>query len=189
MSVKNTFLLVVASLLLALLSAGLACAETTVALGKPVQGYGALNGAALSTLTDGVFVPTGQQWQTGTIWWSGTSPYLVVDLEAAYAVDGLKLQADNNDRYRIEGRLGDDPWTTLWEVPTYGSWGMFTRPNTDNVTWYEIPVVTVSQFRISAIAGDNSYSVSEFQARGVPEPSALFALGMGFAALIAFRRR
>ena len=73
-----------------------------LALGRDVSvAAGGANGAALSTLTDGLFVPAGTFWQSGTVWWSGTSTVLQIDLGGTVEVVGAVLQADNNDTYRM----------------------------------------------------------------------------------------
>ena len=131
---------------------------------------GTFNGASLGTLVDGVFVPRGTHWQSGTIWWTGTSPTLHIDLGGIVSLSGAKVQADDNDAYLLEYRdLADNLWKPLWNIPNYDSrivGGMVTRPDfgfTDSNEWFEFSPVTTDQVRFRATSGDGFYSVSELQ--------------------------
>lgn len=67
----------------------LAGTVTNLALGAPVSLVsGSPSGAALSTLTDGIFRPAGTQWQNGTVWLSGTSTTLEIGLGGPFEVAG-----------------------------------------------------------------------------------------------------
>jgi hypothetical protein len=151
---------------------------------------GVSNGAALSTLTDGIFRPAGTQWQNGTVWWGGTGSVFEIDLGGTVEVMGAIVQADNNDTYRMWYRdLGTGNYLELWTIGTAGGAGMRTRPNAvDNgqILFFDSSVFTDS-IRIGAIGGDGSYSLSEVQAWGVPAPGAVALLGL--AGLGAGRRR
>jgi hypothetical protein len=150
--------------------------------------------AAASTITDGVFVGNGTEWQTGTVWWDATQPgstsnSIDIDLQGEYQITGVTIEADNNDNYGIEYR---DPATNAWQpwvyAYSYNYNGMLTRSGSVG------PIVT-DAFRIYGYNGDGYYSVSEFQAEGtaVPLPATLRAglvLIPGAIALpILFRRR
>src|SRR5436189_573540 len=108
--------------LMALASPAMA-APFDVTIGATVTATGAIgnstNGAwadppaaALSTITDGLYVPEGTDWQTGTVWWNenpnaagAPSPALdniiEIDLNGLFLIDFLSIQADNNDSYAI----------------------------------------------------------------------------------------
>jgi hypothetical protein len=182
-------------------SAPLANASTNVALGANVtttgSGFGNNEGwsdpvlAAASTVTDGVFLPTGRQWDTGTLFWGGdandTSDVVTIQLGGTYVVDALTLQADNNDHYHVSYEDAGGNWHALATIDpdTDSSWGLGTGHAS-------FAPVTATAFSITA-SGDNAYAVSEFQASGsraaVPEPaSALMLLG-GVAALASLARR
>jgi hypothetical protein len=165
----------------------LAGTVTNLALGAPVSLVsGSPSGAALSTLTDGIFRPAGTQWQNGTVWWSGTSTLLEIGLGGPVEVAGAVVQADNNDTYRMWNRdLGTGTFLELWTIGAVGGAGMRTRPNATNdgeVFFFPSSVVT-DAIRIAAIGGDSSYSLSEVQVWGaVPGPGAIgFALVAGLA--------
>ncbi|MEW6219489.1 MAG: VPLPA-CTERM sorting domain-containing protein [Thermodesulfobacteriota bacterium] len=162
--------------------------------GGSISGSAGLNGAALSTLIDGQFVPRSTQWQTGTVWWHGLSPFVEISFQQPSQLRGLIVEADDNDAYTV---LYDDggAWQTLWNVPNYDGygWGMQTRPNVNNTSeMYLLPApVTTSRIRVQAAGGDNSYSLAEVQAYGtpVPVPAAAWLLGSGLAGLAAWRSR
>ncbi len=159
-----------------------------LALGRDVSLVaGSANGAALSTLTDGLFLPAGTQWQSGTVWWSGTASILEIDLGGTVEVMGAVVQADNNDAYRMWYRdLGSGSYVELWTVNPAGGAGMRTRPNPGNngeIFYFGSSVLTDS-IRVAAIGGDGAYSLSEVQAWGVvpaPGVAALLALAGGFS--------
>jgi hypothetical protein len=163
-----------------------------LALGQDVSlAAGSANGASLSTLTDGLFLPAGTHWQSGTVWWSGLSTRFEIDLGGTVEVMGAVVQADNNDTYRMWYRdLATGDYVDLWTVAATGGAGMRTRPNPGNngeIFYFDTSVLTDS-IRIGAIGGDNAYSLSEVQVWGVVPAPGAFAL-LGLAGLSARRRR
>lgn len=180
------------SVLVSLAFAGIAHgAYTNVALDAPVSLVaGSASGAALSTLTDGVFRPRGTQWQSGTVWWNGTTTTFEIELGRVWNIVGAIVQGDDNDTYRL---LYRDPHTglfaTLWDVPNYDGFGngMQTRPNPANhaeIFFFDSPIAT-DAVRIQAISGDSANSLSEVQVF-IPAPGAGVALGL---AIVGMRRR
>jgi hypothetical protein len=165
-----------------------------LALGRDVSvAAGGANGAALSTLTDGLFVPAGTFWQSGTVWWSGTSTVLQIDLGGTVEVVGAVLQADNNDTYRMWYRdLTTGSYLELWTAGPVGGAGMRTRPNQSNngEIFYLGNSVLTDSIRVGAIGGDGAYSLSEVQAWGViPAPGAVALFGLAGTLLRQRRRR
>jgi hypothetical protein len=149
--------------------------------------------ASPSTVTDGLTLPTGQQWNTGTVFWSGdgkdTVDTLTITLAGAATVNQLFLQADNNDSYAVSYLGLDSAWHSLVSIDpnSDSSWGLG-----DNTASFS--AITATAFQIQA-SGDGAYSVAEFQATGdflpaVPEPTStmLMLAGMGALALLARRR-
>jgi len=163
-----------------------------LALSRPVSRIaGSSSGAALSTLTDGLFLPAGTGWQSGTVWWQGTGTTFEIALDGVVEVQGAVAQADNNDVYRMWYRdVLTDSYLELWTMSAIGGPGMRTRPDpTDNTEiHYFTSSVWTDSIRIAAIGGDSSYSLSEVQVWGtIPAPAGLPLLGL--AGLFGGRRR
>lgn len=163
-----------------------------LALSRPVSRIaGSSSGAALSTLTDGLFLPAGTAWQSGTVWWQGTGTVFEIALDGAVEVQGAVVQADNNDSYRLWYRdLLTDDYLELWTIGAVGGAGMRTRPDPGDNTEIHFLASSVwtDSIRIAAIGGDSSYSLSEVQVWGtIPAPAGLPLLGL--AGLFGGRRR
>ena len=175
-----------------------AWADSNVALGGAVDlagtgfadsGYwGNSNFAAPSSVTDGNFLPLNQQWNTGTVFWSGAyaADRVTITLPTPSVVTHIDLQADNNDDYSVVYQDVRGLWYELVTISPNRSYGMEMGSAT-------FPAVTATAFAILAVGGDGYYSVSEFQAFGTPVPEAgtlaLMMMGLGGLALTARHRR
>jgi len=165
---------------------------------SPGWGTGVL--AAPNAITNGTFLPIGNQWDTNTVYWTSTSSYLQVNLNGNYNIGNVVLEADNNDSYQIS-YLHNGTWTTLADLsPTISGTvnGNGTINQTGSVSWGlglngVGQSITTSSFRIQAVSGDSSYGVGQFQAYGtpapVPEPSTSMMMGVGIVGLVLLRRR
>lgn len=192
------------ALVLALLGlTGGALADTNVALNGTVTlsataGFGDSAGwtgamfADPSTVTDGVFLPIGTQWNIGTVFWSGGHGVdtITVTLNQKSSVSAFTLQGDNDNNYLIEYLDSANVWQSAAVISPHRSWGQ------DNGSATLGSAVVTTAFRISGApgAGDSQFSVSEFQAMGtvvaVPEPSTYAMLGAGLGLLgVAARRK
>jgi hypothetical protein len=190
-----------ATILLA--SAAPFASASNVALGGTVTtsgpGFGNANGwggaalAAASTVTDGVFLSTGQQWDTNTVFWAGGVPdpadTITITLSQAASITGLHLQADNNDLYTVSYKDLGGTWHSLATI----------APNTDS-NWglgdgfASFAAVSATALQIQATGGDTSYSVAELQADGqlisaVPENSSSLLMLAGLGAFVSMVRR
>jgi hypothetical protein len=125
--------------------------------------------ARAASLTDGLFIPERTQWQDGSVWWNERNPgsqanAILLDLQGSYRLAAMIVQCDNDDAFRVEGRVGQSGWVTLCEVPIVEtSWGTTTRE--------PLPVLfpgAVSELRITCTSGDLYDSVTEIQAFGTP---------------------
>ena len=116
-----------------------------------------------STVVDGVFRPEGTTWTDQTVWWDAMvqgseNNAIIIDFGSVFDISSVRLQADDNDNYWIDYRVGaSDPWTSLGYFGTAGSYGMVTRG--------PAPVsFAASQVRLRGADGDSYYAISEFQA-------------------------
>ena len=143
-------------------------------------------------MTDGVFLPIGTQWNTGTVFWSGDYGVdtITVTLNHKSSVSSFALQGDNDNNYRVEYLDSANVWQTAAIISPNRSWGQ------DNGYATLGSAMVTTAFRISGApgAGDSQFSVSEFQAMGtvvaVPEPStyAMLGAGLGLLGLVARRK-
>ena len=148
--------------------------------------------AALSTVTDGIKLSVGNQWNVNTVFWSGanndTTDALIITLPQAASVTSLALEADNNDTYSVSYLGSDNAWHSLAAM----------NPNTDSGDGLgdasaAFAAITTTAFEITA-AGDDDYAVAEFQANGtfltaVPEPTSGLLLLAGLGAIASLARR
>lgn len=164
----------------------------------PDAGY---NPAAASTVTDGIYRPTGVDWKDGTVFWADSTPgehWVEINLGGVYEISGFKAQLNENDYYNLfyldSGGQWQMAWTIGWQLPCC----MQTRETSlispiltsalklegffeDGTNPYQTPY---------GYSSDNLFSVAEIEALGVPanespvpEPAALALLGAGMLAL------
>ncbi|MBV8633024.1 MAG: PEP-CTERM sorting domain-containing protein [Burkholderiaceae bacterium] len=180
-------------------SLGASVTEVGTTFGQsPGWGPGVLS--APGAITNGSFLPTQNQWDINTVYWTSNSDYVQVNLNGNYSISNVVLQADNNDIYQVS-YLNNGSWTVLGDyAPTIGGTvnadGTITP--TSSVGWglglngASGQSITTTAFRIQAISGDNHYAVGQFQAYGVaavPEPSTYAMMGLGLFAIAFARRR
>jgi hypothetical protein len=133
-----------------------------------------------STVTDGTFLPRGNGWDQGPVWWDshdGEDRYVKIDLGGLYRIESFIIQADDNDAYELYyWDSATMSWLLAWSVPSYGDYGdgMQTRPNpADNTERFVLSAPIVSsalKLQGNMSDGDRFFSVSEIQAFGEPVP-------------------
>jgi hypothetical protein len=115
------------------------------------------------SVVNGKFLPEGQQWNQGPVWWdetSGGDHAIVIERSTAFTIRRLVLQADNNDEYVVGyWDSTQQAWMLLWTAPPMAGAGMRTR----EFNTCEHPVTTPGLV-IQGQRGDRLYSVSEIQA-------------------------
>ena len=135
--------------------------------------------------------PENTQWNNGSFWWDqdpsvNSDPVTwTVTLNKKYAINQLKVQADDNDSYLVEYWTGSS-WASIYNVPAVFTFGLVTRDSGNFA-----PIFT-DRFRFSAVSGDNYYALGQFEAFGsVPEPAswALLIGGFGMVGAMSRRRR
>ena len=157
--------------------------------------------ARLDSVTDGEFNQIGQQWNFGSVYWSGTDTGLTITLAHTASVNRLILEADNGDNYRVEFLDRSNVWQAATTINTDqfpAGQNLFGGPL--------LTPVVAKAFRITA-TGDNHYSVAEFQAFGnfvtditppgapgnpspIPEPATYLMMTAGLALLgVAARKK
>ena len=143
------------------------------------------------TVVDGVFRGMFTTWTQGTVFWDATAPgaasnTIVINLDHAYAINQLLIEADSNEFYQVQYRSGAS-WIPVWNANPVPAYGLQTRAS----EVLPAPFVT-DALRLVAIGGDGLYAVSELQAFGapVPEPGtwAMLLAGFGMVGLYARRR-
>ena len=152
--------------------------------------------AAPADLVNGVYQPEQQQWNFNSVWWNGNdgpSNNIVVDLGGLFSITDLKVQADDNDTYRLEYFGTDSLWHDAWDIPAPGGWGLTTSSQnllTSSLTLNS--AITATELRFTATGGDGLYAVSQIEATGtrsVPEATSTLVLLGGVMSLLAFVRR
>ena len=189
MRIKN---ILIATALTAAISAPAMAATVNVAQGKSVIGVGDLNGAALSSVTDGFFSSTPALWNGDSVHWkdngnSASNGFLIIDLGAITTFDHLVLQGAADANYAVGYKLGGLNFTTAWTTQATGGNGL--------QTWDSgvLGSITARYIGIYASGGMGNYAVSEFQAfntaAAVPEPETYALMGLGLVGLVAARAR
>lgn len=111
---------------------------------------------AAERLTDGVTVGEGSPWSSNaTTRLPSADAFVEFDLGAAQSICCVALQADNNDRYRVEiAAERGTAFVPLWTAPAVGAPGIRTRYQ-DGLGGYG------RWIRVRASGGDRAFSLAE----------------------------
>ncbi len=178
--IKNKILLTFSGLTIGMCAfAAQAARVENVAAGKTVAangvffagGWGNGQRTDFSSLTDQTYLPVGQQWDQGPIWWGRSAPESHKNSLTVYLgpkecrVRRIEMQVDNNDDYVVSWTESDSGYNQVILVPERGD-GMSSRVS--------VPVSAITTaFNIKyykAGDGDGFYAVSEFKAFGSCSP-------------------
>ena len=192
MNIKKTLILTLA---LALILAFPALSQATVmniVQDSTIILNGDFHGKNTSYVNDGLYADQGTRWSSQSVWWMGTGSSVEIDLDKKYNINYLSVQADSNDVYQVEyWDSGSGTWQYAWTVEDVKNsdtgyvGGLVSRSNDDALN------IISDKLRITAVSGDNHFSVSEVQAYGAPAPAppAIFMLMVGVAGVGFVRKR
>lgn len=174
-----------------------------VALNKPVSvvsGAGSLlpPSPAAGVITDGLFLAESTAYSNpaainGSLRWNTAlagSTTIEIQLGNLYTIDGIIVQADDNDSLLVTYLDANNTFQPLYNVPFLSvGFGFRTRPNADQITYAPLAPITTTTIRVTDSGGDGFYGLSELQLNGVlvPEPASLTMLAV--ASVLTLRRR
>jgi hypothetical protein len=171
----------------------------------------------LAPVCDGVTPGEGTYWQgtaeVPTVWWRMEADsvnkiygvaYISLAYDQLYNIQDITLSVDNNDAYKVTwtDTVTNPVWRDLFVIETnYGEIndGMDTMSTVSGddeyVSGIDFAPVAARYLRITAIGGDDMYSIGEFTAFGspitaaVPEPATMLLFGLGLLGVAGFKRR
>ena len=200
-------------------AAGGARADTNIALGKTVSivatdpdfNAGFVNDTAgnLQNITNGTILPDATGYWTSAaaaqaIEWNGDGYVFQISLGSEYTIDGLIVDADDNDAYQLQYyNASTSSWDALYTAPIASvGYGIRTRPDySDQSAEYSLstPVTTDAvrifggysddNFTYDGVGNQGGYAVAQVElfgipaVGGVPEPSTWAMMLLGFAGL------
>lgn len=171
---------------------------------NPDAGY---NPAPGSSVTDGLYRPTGVDWKDGTVFWADSyagEHYVEIALGGMFEISGFKVQLNENDYYSLYYMGAGGNWMPAWTIGQVLSCCMQVRQTT-----LANPIIT-SALKLEGFfedgtnpfgstigySSDNLFSVAEVEAYGVqsqvnpmPEPTSVALIGLGLLGLAALRYR
>lgn len=155
-----------------------------VALNKPVtviSGAGSLLSPtpSLGVVTDGVFLAEATAYgsgpaQAGAIRWNTNiagHATIEIQLGGLHTIDGIIVQADDNDSLEVKYLAENGSFQPLFVVPSISvGFGFRTRPNANQVTYASLTPVNTTTIRVTSAFGDGFFGISELQLSGFPAP-------------------
>jgi len=171
--------------------AGASASSVNLVDGATVSLIGDFSGSTSSYINDG-FVKTGTQWSKNSVWWQGTGAAIEITLNGAQKISSISIQADSNDEYRVDywdaaANSWKHAFTAEVTKTAENSWlsGLDLRKSDEGLNIFS------DRFRVSAVSGDNNYSISEVQAHSAPTPipATLLLFGGGLGGVAFLRRK
>lgn len=159
--------------------------------GATVSLIGNFYGSQSSYVNDGL-VETGTKWSKNSVWWKGTGAAIEITLNGLQKISSISVQADSNDEYRVDyWDAAEDSWKHAFTAgvtkTAENNWlsGLDLRESGEGLNIFS------DRLRVSAISGDDHYSISEVQAHAAPTPipAALLLFGGGLGAVAFLRRK
>jgi len=125
-------------------------------------------------LIDGQSPPEGSAWNSDhNIYWQRTDTYFILDLGGDFTISGILLQIDANDDYNIDYSSNGIDYIPLVQIRenhgeiVSGMDTMSTIPGDPHfVADLELEPVSARFIKVTAIAGDSKYALSEVQVFG-----------------------
>jgi hypothetical protein len=122
-------------------------------------------------LIDGQSPPEGSAWNSDhNVYWERSDTYFVFDLGGEFIINGLLLQVDGNDSYNIDYSLDGLDYIPLLQIrENHGeiASGMDTMSTIQGdphfVVDLEFEPVTTRFIKVTAVAGDSKFAMSEMQ--------------------------
>lgn len=126
-------------------------------------------------MNDGIWPKKGSAWNGADNYsWRGTQQHLTLDFGKQVFIAGLKLQVDNNDAYQISYSADGKIFRPVCKISAdmgkvgsgtdrFSSW----KGDPDYDPALVVPRVRARYLRVTALSGDDRYSVAEMQALGV----------------------
>lgn len=110
----------------------------------------------VALLSDGVASTDGDVWDNPRAALFEKNGVVEWDLGQQATIAGMRLQADNNDRYELTGSLDGEKWYPIWVAGPVDLPGVQTRTSS--------PLRAIARYlRLTASGGDSKYSVTELE--------------------------
>lgn len=147
--------------------------EREIIAPRSVEGEGIFTNS-VRLLIDGQSPPEGSAWNSEhNIYWNRTDTYFILDLGGDFTVSGLLVQVDGNDDYNIDYSLDGTDYVPLIQIRenhgdiASGMDTMSTVPGDPHfVVDLEFEPVSTRFIKVTAVAGDSKFALSEIQVFG-----------------------
>lgn len=136
------------------LDAGVRATRPNMLRGATVRRFEGI--ATPATLADGVASSDADIWNNVRAQVLSKTGFIEWDLGRPEVIAAMRIQADNNDRYDIQGSLDGERWFPIWAAGGVDLPGVQTRTSQ--------PLTASARFlRMTASGGDGMYSITELE--------------------------